>query len=221
MNPSFKFLKTIPYIVIAALLVIMFFMTKCQNASQTKLLASIEEYKTDAKTYIDKVGDLVSYNQVLEVNSKEQLSVICAKDKQLADLLKDFKKVESATKINYEIRLVHDTIRFTDSIPCEFVQKYITDSNKWYNFSAYVAPSFFMIDTLRFYNEQSLVIGTKKMGFLKKPERRAEIKNSSPYVIVTNISSAVITEKPKWYQTTLFKFAAGFVTGFIINSRIN
>jgi hypothetical protein len=215
-----KYLKYVPYIIIAVLLLIIFLMTKCQGRIETKYIAEIEGYKDSVKTYKDKNGQLVSYNQVLEVNNKEQLLAIAQKDKQLADMIKNYKDIESATSVTTITQIVHDTIRFRDTIPADFTQIYINDTNKYYWLGAYIAPSFFMIDTLQFFNEQSIVVGSKKMGFLKSPEHRIEIKNSNPYVITKTISSYTIKDEKKWYESRLFIFGVGLAAGFVVYDQL-
>lgn len=213
-------LKSIPYVIIVVLIVIIFFLQRCSTRKQNAYIANIEDYKDTAKTFKNKLGATVSYNEVLEAQNREQLSTIVQKDKQLFLLQKDFKTVESATSIKTVIQLVHDTVRFKDSIPCNFEPFYFNDSNKFYTMKAYIAPSFFSLDTLSMYNTQSIVIGEKKVSFWKKAERRIEIQNSNPYFITTNIGSYVISEQKKWYNTNIFKFGVGFVAGFFTNSKV-
>jgi len=214
----YEYAKFIPYAIIIILLAIIFFMQKCDKQKLLNNLTEIVSYKDSAKTYKDKYGFAISYNQSLILANKEALTVISLKEKQLYDLQKQFKNVKSANNIKWKVELIHDTIRFTDTIPCEFEQFYLTDSNKFYNVKAYIAPSFFMIDTLYFLNEQSIFIGTKNFGFFRPAEHRIEIKNSNPYVITTNINSYTVKNKPKWYETKAFIFGAGIVSGLAVNS---
>lgn len=211
------FAKFIPYIIIIALLIIMFFMQKCNTNKETIYIGEITKYKDIVMTYKDAFGDYVSYNTTLELKNRKQLTIIAEKDKKLFKLQKSFKTVESATSIKIVTQLVHDTIHFPDTIPCDFQQFYLTDSNKYWSVKAYIAPSFFMIDTLKTFNEMSMVIGTKKAGFFRRVEHRIEVKNSNPYVITTNISSFTIKEVPKWYQRKAFTFCVGLASGITIN----
>lgn len=213
----YSFGKFIPYIIIIVLLIIMFFMQKCNTNKETIYIGEIAKYKDTVMTYKDAFGGYVSYNTTLELKNREQLAIIAEKNKQLFELQKSFKTVESATSIKTELQLVHDTIYFTDTIPCDFQQFYLTDSNKFWSVKAYIAPSFFMIDTLKTFNEMSMVIGTKKASLFKRAEHRIEVKNSNPYVITTNISSYTIKETPKWWQTKAFIFGAGLVSGLTVN----
>lgn len=213
-----QYAKFVPYIIIIALLIVIFLMQKCNTTSQNTYIANIAKYKDTVMTYKDAFGNYVAYNTTLELQNREQLAIIDEKNKQLFQLQKDFKEVESATTIGTELQIVHDTIFFDKPIPCDFEQFYLTDSNKFWRVKAYIAPSFFMIDSLKAFNEQSMVIGTKKMGFLKKDERRVEIINSNPHFVTKNIGSFVIEkEKPKWYETKIFIFGAGIVGGLTAN----
>ena len=225
MEPKTKALihKSSLYIIIVGLVAVIFFMQKCNTRSETKLIATIEQYSDSVKNYKDERGCLIVYNQTLEVQTRKQLDEIAKRDKQLYFLQQKFKYVESATSVGTEIKIVHDTIPYAvhDTIPCDFEQFCIVDTNKWYNLRAYIAPKFFILDSLQLFNNESIVIGSKKTSFWKAPERRIEVQNSNPYITTKTISSYVIKDDKKWYETKAFIFGAGFVSGFVINSRLN
>ena len=213
-------IKFIPYIIIILLIIIIIFLQRCSVRKQNAYINNITSYKDTAKTYKDKTGNLISYNETLEAQNRQQLSDLLKANKQLYLLQQSFKTVESATEIKTVIKLLHDTIHFKDSIPCNFDIFSIVDTNKWYHLKVLIGPDLFSIDTLSIFNTQSCVIGEKKVSFWKKPKRRIEVINTNPYFITTNIGSYVISEDKKWYQTTAFKFGVGLVTGYFISTKI-
>ena len=62
-------------------------------------------------------------------------------------------------------------------------------------------------------NKQSVVIGEKKTGLLKR-EQQINIINSNPHITVTNAGAYTINTKKKWYQTALFQIGAGLAIGY-------
>ena len=215
-----KIVQLTPWVLLVACIIIMFFMSKCKESEKTALLKGVMEYSTKVQTYIDKTGKLVSYNESLQLENREQIDIITKKDKQLYILQHEFKVVESATSINTVVQLVHDTIFFDNQIPCEFEQFYLTDSNEYWSVKAYIAPKFFMIDSLKLFNEESIVIGTKKKSFWKAPVHTIEVKNSNPYFVTTNIGSYTFRETKKWYEKGIVKFGVGIVAGFVLNNQL-
>lgn len=187
------------------LLIILFFgwreWTHQRNANE--LTTDVVNYKDSAKYYNMKVDGMeveVAYNKSLVLQNDKQLkSVVSAINDTIAKLVKKFKDIKVASVINNNTTIIGDTMKYKkgDSIPCKFKPFQVARDSAHYHFVGTISQKYFSIDTLKIPNQQSLVFGTKKMGFLKRPEQRAEIVNSNPLVKVTNIKSYVIEPDKK------------------------
>lgn len=195
------------------------FIKGCRNQKEIDtLINNIASYKDSAQFYKIKVNGNpvdVAFNQSLVLETKKQLEAVIAKNDTLLKLVSKFKKIASTTIINQYTTINGDTIRLQDSIPCDFKPFQVKRDSLYYHFTGTIAPGFFSIDSLIIPNKQSIVIGEKKLGFLKGTEKRVEIVNSNPLIRTDKIQNYVINPHKKWHQTTAFKFGLGLVAGSI------
>lgn len=182
-------------------IIIIFFFRECSNQNdKNNLVNDISTYKDTAQFYSLKVNGIavdVAYNKSLQLENKNQLESIIKKNDTLAKLISKFKAVSSTTIINNITNISGDTIKLADSIPCDFKPFQVRRDSIYYHFLGTISPKYFSIDSLTIPNKQSIVIGKKKLGFLKGTEERAEIINSNPLIKTTNIESYVINKKKK------------------------
>jgi len=221
---TFNFTNTEKIMVGVILAIIMFFgFRECSNRkSQNELIDGIANYKDSAQFYSVKVNGKdveIAYNQSLVLQSKEQLESVIKKNDTLAKLVKKYKDVKATIIIKTTTSIKHDTIPIDRPIPCDFAPIKVRRDSAYYNFVGTISPKFFSIDTLSIPNKQSLVIGTKKLGFLKGTEERAEIVNSNPLIRTSNIESYVINKPKKWYQTDAFLIGTSLIGGYIIATQ--
>ena len=188
---------------VAIIVVILFFgFREWQNRNNTdNLVNDIANYKDSAQFYSMKVNGMevdVAFNKSLQLSNQNQLESIIKKNDTLAKLISKFKNVASTTIINNNTTINGDTMKFKkDSIPCDFKAFKIRRDSVHYRFVGTISSKFFSIDSLTIPNKQSIVIGEKKLGFLKGTEMRAEIVNSNPLIKTSNIESYVINKKKK------------------------
>ena len=211
MNFNFTRTEKIMGIGIIAMLVIFFF-RECGNQNdKDKLIDDIVNYKDSAQFYQIKVNGMkvdVAFNKSLALENKDQLASLLKKNDTLSKLISKFKDIKSTTIINNNTTINGDTIRLKgDSIPCDFKAFKVRRDSAYYHFVGTISPKYFSIDTLSIPNKISIVIGRKKMGFLKKAEERAEIINSNPLVKTTNIGNYVVISKKK-------RFGVGASVGY-------
>lgn len=206
--------------------IILFFgFREWQNRNNTdSLVNDIANYKDSAQFYSLKVNGMavdVAYNKSLQLSNKNQLESIIKKNDTLAKLISKFKNVASTTIINNNTTINGDTMKFKkgDSIPCDFKAFKVRRDSAHYRFLGTISPKYFSIDSLTIPNKQSMVIGEKKLGFLKGTEMRAEIVNSNPLIKTLNIESYVINKKKKWYQTDAFLISASLLGGYVIATQ--
>lgn len=201
--------------------IILFFgFREWQNRNNTDdLISDIANYKDSAQFYSMKVNGMavdVAFNKSLVLSNKDQLESIIKKNDILAKLISKFKAISSTTIINNITNITGDTIKLTDSIPCDFKAFKVRRDSIHYRFLGTISPKYFTIDSLTIPNKQSIVIGKKKLGFLKGTEERVEIVNSNPLIKTTNIESYVISKPKKWYETNAFLIGTSLLGGYII-----
>lgn len=204
--------------------IILFFgFREWQNRNNTdNLVNDIANYKDSAQFYSMKVNGMevdVAFNKSLVLSNKDQLESIIKKNDTLLKMISKFKNVASTTIINNITNISNDTIKLTDSIPCDFKAFKVRRDSIHYHFLGTISPKYFTIDSLTIPNKQSIVIGKKKLGFLKGTEQRVEIVNSNPLIKTTNIESYVISKPKKWYNTDVFKIGASLLGGYIIATQ--
>lgn len=203
-------------VTIVALLIIFGFREGCHQRDKDELLKNVASYSDSAKFYKLKVDGKslnVSYNESLILDNKKQLEALISKNDTLSKIVSKFKDVQSTTIIKEYITVKHDTIKLSYQIPCDFAPIKVKRDSVYYHFRGTIAPKYFTIDSLTIPNDQSIVIGRKKLGFLRGSEDRVEIVNSNPLMKTTNVGNFIIEEKKRWYQRNLFWGAVGFVGG--------
>lgn len=189
----------------------------CHNKfEKDTLVKQISAYKDSAEFYKIKVNGNpveVAFNQSLVIENKKQLQALLAKNDTLTKLISKFKKIAGTTIINQYTSISKDTIRLKDSIPCSFKAFQVRRDSAYYHFLGTIGQGFFSIDSIIIPNTQSIVMGERKLGFLKGTEKRIEIVNSNPFIHTNKIQNYIIESKKKWYQSTAFKFGIGVLAG--------
>ena len=205
----------IAYLSIIAVAIFVFCLQQCNNQKKTDaLVRATTSYSDSARTYKDKLGNQIAYNSTLEFQNQKQLKDFLSKNDSMALLLKKFKHIISVTQSGSTI-VIHDTvpIYFDRPIPCDFKPFAVHKDTIFYHFKGTIYPDRFTLDSINIPNKQTIVVGEKKTGFLKR-EQQINIMNSNPYVIVTNAGAYTINTKKKWYQTALFQIGVGLAIGY-------
>lgn len=198
--------------IIAAIVVIAGFRECSIRNKADDLLNAVSNYSDSAEFYKGKNGVLIAYNQSLVLNSEGQLKDLLHRYDTLSKALKKFSDIQSTTIIRERVLIEHDTFRLSTEIPCDFTPINVHRDSANYVFDGTISRDLFVINKIEIPNKQDIIIGTKKVGFLKK-ERRVEIINSNPLIKPVSIQSYVIDDRKKWYQRTWVHVAAGVVLG--------
>lgn len=205
--------KDLKYIIAIVIIVLLGVVREgCNSSKVDKLIDSVQNYSDSAKHYQAENGVLIAYNQSLVLENEEQIKSLFAKNDTLSQLLKKYKRLQSVTTITQEIHIT-DSFPFEVKIPCDFKPFEIKKESEFYNFHGTISSSDFKLDNLTIFNQQSIVIGERKLGFFRGRERRVEVVNSNPLMQTTNIGNYVISGKKKWYETRGFAFVSGFIVG--------
>jgi hypothetical protein len=68
-------------------------------------------------------------------------------------------------------------------------------------------------------NQQSIIIGEKKKGWLRSSDYSVVITNSNPNIKGERLEAYTFKPSPKWYNSYKFKgavFVAGVIGGFLL-----
>lgn len=94
------------------------------------------------------------------------------------------------------------------------IPKKFSLKDKWYSIDGKVLRDGLLMDSLKISNESSVTIGWKNAGFLGlKKEPMVEIKNTNPYLNVTQMSNVVVKKKKGLLQNPIFWTGLGFLGG--------
>lgn len=158
------------------------------------------------------------YRHAYKVNS-DMIDNLRKDNEALNEKLKEFRDVTNITTIKTVTKIDTIFIPYSDTIPYEFS----TDINivdRWYGISATVSNKGLGINSIRFPNESSVIIGDKKvrgfLGITKGTEYTIDVVHSNPYMNTTGLSHYTIVKKKKWYETTPFLIGTGLITGVLI-----
>ena len=189
--------KNILYIIIAVLVVVILLREGCSQSSTNDLIKNVAEYKTSAEHYKGLNGADVARNNALMLQNSDQIKALLNKNDTLSELMKKYKDLKNVTIIN-NMTEIRDSISFDSiRIPCDFKPFPVFRDSSHYKFHATIGKDFLRIDSLKIPDEQSIIFGKRKMGFLKRREYTAEVIHSNPLIKTTNIGSYAIQEKRK------------------------
>lgn len=195
-------------------IIIIFLLRECSNQQNTNaLIKEITNYSDTAKYYKSSSGNLIAYNKLLKVQNEQQLRTLISTNEQIRNEISSFKKIGSVTNI-IQGTLIRDTIKMeSNAIPCDFKPFELKKSTEHYLFKGILSPNDFIIDSIYVPNTINIIIGKRKVGFLKY-EEQINVMNSNPYITTTNLSNISIQRKKKWWERGVIKFGAGVIIGY-------
>jgi len=209
-------MKPIERIILYSAIILLLINTfkQCRNKKVFKdEVTSYAAYKDTVKLYKARNGDIVAYNESLEISEKALRIMNDSLDKALKNL--KVKDPEVIIQIKERIVIKEVEVMFHDSIPCPPFYKPFDLSHEFYSLSGSVTNTKFKLDSIKIPNMRSVVVGTKKNGFLKRNDHIVTIQNSNPFMSTKKITSYTIKEEKKWYETTSFKVGVGFLGGIL------
>lgn len=217
MKVNYLYLATI-IILIAAL-----FFRECTRQSEVdNLVSQIANYKDTAKVEKLKNGALVYSNQMLVLNSQEQIKALASSMSDTIKLmLKKFKSITNVTTINNQFFTSGDTAKFTQSIPCNFKPFRVRrGSDSTFKLVSTISKDYFTIDTLSMKDKESIVFGRKKVGFMKY-DYNAELNHSNPMISTYGIKSYQYLPQKQWYEKTWVHILFGAALETSIRQGVN
>lgn len=215
-NTNMKLREIIAYVIVGALLLILF-----QKCTENRDLQALNSGKSqEVEYYKNELGTVTATVQALTI-SKEQLeNDLEFKNDSIALLLKEFKnpKVITITKTITEIDSVQ--VPYDVLIPCEFKPVFGTYSkDKNITFDYVIRRSNFVLDNIEIPNTQTTITGIKKKWFLGREYQTTDITNSNPYIKTVEVKSYQVRYQKPFYDTRAFNLIVGAALGYYINSQ--
>lgn len=201
--------------VIAAIILFFICLNIFREGHSDNLLKDVLTYQDSAGHYKNKYNESIATNKALAFDNQKQLKTyLGAMSDTMKVLIDKYKKVTAAITTK-EYFYYHDSIHFVPSqIPCDFKPFPIVKRDKFFIFKGRLERSDLIIDSLFAPNNQTIVVGEKKIGFFKR-QYTVDVTNSNPHIQVTNLGAYTTTFKPKWYERPSVWFATGILGGFI------
>jgi len=196
-------------------------LTMRQCRENKELVSQVEDlasYKSEAKYYKDKNGEVIAYNKSLET-SVEALNIQRA---ELMQQVKDMriKKPQVITTTVSQTLIDSIVIPFETKLPCDspFVQPF-SYNDVWVHIDGSVDNVSLRIDNIFIQDSLLIVVGEKRNGLFKRNEVIVAVKHSNPHVTTTDIENFMIKPRGKFWQRGWFYgvvFGTGVVVGMLI-----
>lgn len=205
--------ERIAWILAVASLVVLLVLSKCNN-NPGEITSEVNHYLTDTAKHETLNGiDVTTIHQAL-LETQSQMRQLVAANDTLRKLVKEFKVVNSITKIKTET-FVKDSIQYKD-IPCDFKPVYRVKETPEYRLALTISKSNTDVE-LKIPNTIQFLEGQRKTG-LFKTEQQVMAINSNPLVQTTEIQSLTVKSKKKWWERpdTWFGIGATAATAVFI-----
>lgn len=209
-------------LIIVLLIIALLFLKQCDQKHTDTLLKQASSYSDTARYYklMDSVH--VATNAVLLLDNSNQIKQLAAsKNDTIKKLLAQFKSVQTVVITKSYFKLVHDTVNFHDTIPCDFKPISIVKEKIYYKLFGTLTKTNFVIDTLLVPDKITIVVGEKGTGFLNLHRNTTiDIVHSNPDIIASTIQGYVVAEK-KWYDNKIVLLGSAFLIGFTTSSVLH
>lgn len=222
-----KISKTLIYIIIAAILLLLFegvVVYRFSNKSKAEDKSLIGSLNAELTTWKDKDSLSHAKIQIIETEKTKDFLSLQSKDEKIIKLQKTVKQYEkqiknqgSVTNFTSETKITTKDSLVTDSV-CGKCSFYFSNSNPWFSVDASIYPTetpnqLSLSLDLKVKNEYSVIVGEEKQGLFKKPKPFVEVLNHNPYSE---------TESLRTYQVStpkLKRWGVGPQIGFGLNSN--
>lgn len=200
-------------LLIICLLLISQLFAKCEN--QKVQLANIDALNKELTTYELKSGQLVTSVDNLVYTNKQLKNSIIMKDKKVKELTDKFSNIKVVTKYVTNTKFDTITLAYKDSVPCNFEK---TDSvlKEWYHIAYKSNQKGITITELSIPDSVIVVSGEKRKWFWGKKTSVTDITHSNPFIQTEQIQRIEVKEPTKWYDSSIFKIAIGFIGGALL-----
>ena len=143
--------------------------------------------------YKNKEGLWVAERKAFQGEKKELEELIKTQGEQLKKAVKQFKQPAAAVKIKTVVEVDTVLVPYVNKTELDFHLPF-DRTTEHYSLKGFVSNAGVSFLSVEIPNEQSVIVGKKKTGFLKY-EYRAEVTNSNPLIKVTELSSFNFMDK--------------------------
>jgi len=185
-----------------ALIVLCIYLWRGKKYSETVSTNSIEALTSDLKEFKTKQGLWASEKQAFEGTEKDLKQIIKTKDAALQNALKTFKKRVAAASIKTIVEIDTVFIPYDKTVDFEFSETFKKDT-KYYSINGVANQKGVDVLNVSIPNTQTLVIGKKRVGFLKH-ETTVDVINSNPLIKVDELEAFSFKSKPKRFGLGIF-----------------
>lgn len=127
-------------------------------------------------------------------------------------IVKKFTEIKTVTRYVDRIRIDTITIRYKDTIPCDF-ERSGAINEKEYSLTYQSNQNGLNIGNLQLHDSLLIVTGTKRKWFLGKETNTIDISHTNKYISSYQAQHIEVVSKKAFYDTNLFKFGVGFILG--------
>jgi len=205
-------------VLLFAVAIIMFLLfDSCErNKEMYSQSVALSNYTDSVKTYKDKNGKLIDYNQSMKVS----LDVAYANVAGLEDKIKTLKLKKPEVVIKYTNSVVLDSIDIPIEIPCDdFFLPFLVDSPH-YVIDGTLTNRELKFNSIFVPNEQTFVVAKKKPKWYKGSEYVVVVDNSNPYIRSQGLQSYTIKPEKEFYEKWYFLVGAGVLGGLILDNMV-
>ena len=188
--------------IILVLIVLCIYLWRGKKYIETVSTSSIEALTSDIKEFKTKQGLWASEKQAFEGTEKDLKQIIKTKDAALQNALKTFKKPVAAASIKTIVEIDTVFIPYDKTVDFEFSETFKKDT-KYYSINGVANQKGVDVLNVSIPNTQTLVIGKKKVGFLKY-ETTVDVINSNPLIKVDELEAFSFKSKPKRFGLGIF-----------------
>lgn len=202
-------------LMLMALCVFLFFQLFQKCESENIQLANIEALNSQTEVYKLKNGQLVTSVENLKYTKDQLKNSILMKDKKIKELTDKFSNIRTVTK--YVTNTKFDTISlvYKDTVPCNF-ERIGSDFKEWYQLGYKSNQKGVVITDLFIPDSVVIVTGDKRKWFWGKRTSKMDITHTNPFIETELVQSIEVVQSNKWYDSTIFKIAIGFIGGVLI-----
>ena len=201
-------------LMVLCLILISLLFKKCEN--ENLQLANIKALNSETKVYKLKNGQLVTSVENLRYTNSQLKNSLLMKDKKVKELTSKFSQVKSITK--YVTNTKFDTISlvYKDTVPCNF-ERIGSDFKEWYQLGYKSNQKGVVITDLFIPDSVIIATGDKRKWFWGKRTSVTDITHANPFVNTDDVQHIEVVNPTKWYDSTIFKVAVGFLGGILLS----
>jgi hypothetical protein len=210
---SVKLELKVNVVTVVLLAVVAFLLFKWGNLRDeiTQWTNNYEVMQDSLTTEISKLDGAIIYKDGIIGMQQKELKDALKSDSIQRELVKHYKKVASAVKI--------ETVIQVDSIPVPYPVYVDNDTmlnvvRECYEVALEFKENTLSITDFKMYNRQDIILGDQRKG-LWKTEQAIEVRNSNPCITTTGIQTYQVVVPIKWHQKWWITVPAGFAAGYL------